>query len=226
MKYSFVFDFDSTIITKESLDEVLLLNVHNNKKETLKKQLEEITNQGMNGEIDLKTSIKKRINLLALQKNDIINFQDQVTDFITPGIPDIIKLLQKNNCDIYFISGGLLDCILPIAKKLNISEKNCFANTYKIKDNKIILDEQNPLIRSDGKSKIIQNIKKLSPTNKIVIVGDGISDLIPFEEKIADEFIGFGINKVRPTVQQRAPKYFTKIDELYCYIVKLFNLTI
>ena len=222
MRYSLIFDFDSTIITKESLDEVLLLSVHDSEREELKTQLEKITNQGMNGEIDLKTSIEKRINLIALQKEDIINFQNQVTNFITPGIPDIIKLLQKNKCDIYFISGGLLDCLLPIAKKLNIPEKNCFGNTYEIKNNQIILNEKNPLMRSDGKSKVIKDIKQLSPTNKIIIVGDGISDLIPFEQGIADEFIGFGINKVRPTVRKRAPKYFVKMEELTSYIKSLF----
>ena len=200
---------------------MLLLSVNDDKKIKLEKQLAKITDQGMNGEIDLKTSIKKRINLIALQESDIINFQNQVIDFITPGIIDIIKLLQKNHCNIYFISGGLLDCILPIARKLAIPTKNCFANTYKIKNNKIILDEQNPLMRSDGKSKVIKKIKQLFPKNKIIIIGDGISDLIPFEQRIADEFIGFGINQIRTTVQKRAPIYFTKMEEFTNYIKSL-----
>ena len=222
MQYSFIFDFDSTIITKESLDEVLLLSVDEAKKENLKQQLEIITNQGMNGEIDLKSSIQKRLQLIDLQEKDIINFQNQVINFITPGIPDIIKLLQKNNCNIYFISGGLLDCLLPVAQELNIPKENCFANTYIMQNNKIILDEENPLMHSNGKSKIIEKIKQISPAHKTIIIGDGISDLIPFEEKIADDFIGFGVNQVRPTVQKRAPRYFINMDEFTNYIQSLF----
>lgn len=218
MHYAFIFDFDSTIITVESLDEVLLLSVDGSKKEQLKKELEAITDLGMNGDIDLKSSIERRINLISLKESDIKNFQSIVVNLITPGITDTIKLLKKYNCDIYFISGGLLECILPVAKELEIPEQNCFANTYNIKDNKIILDDNNSLMHSDGKSKIIKSIKKLYPEKKLVIIGDGISDLIPYETGIADIFIGFGVNKIRQKVQEKAPQYFINMDEFIKHI--------
>ena len=75
MPYIFIFDFDSTIITKESLDEVLLFSVEDAQKDSTRNALEKITSQGMNGEIDLKESIEKRINLVSLKEQDIKKFQ-------------------------------------------------------------------------------------------------------------------------------------------------------
>lgn len=216
----FIFDFDSTIITKESLDEMLLFSAEEDQKEKTRKKLEEITNQGMNGEIDLKESIQKRIELIALEEESILKFQQVVAGFITPGIKESIRILKNKKHEIYFISGGLLACVLPVAEVLNIPGQNCFANTYRTENDKIILDIANPLITSKGKSKVIVKIKKENKAKKIIIVGDGISDLIPYEEGAADDFLGFGINQIRPAVRDRAPHYFTDIKEFNKFIKK------
>ena len=67
-----IVDFDSTFIRDETLDEIanLLLSSNRISKNTQEK-ITKITNQAMNGELDFRQALKKRVKLLNIHKNDI-----------------------------------------------------------------------------------------------------------------------------------------------------------
>jgi len=222
-KTLFVFDFDSTLIKIESLDELLKEGLRKRGKLSLISQIEEITNQGMNGEINLRESIQKRLDLAGLKRGDIQKFQNEIATKITPGIEKITDWLQKREHVIFIISGGFLDCILPVAKKLNIPEENCLGNTYSVGKNGFIteVDQENPLIRSNGKCQAICELKQKHKL-PVVIIGDGISDLIPWQNQKADYFLGFGINIQRPQIEMQAEHYFKEIKNLFQFIKQTF----
>lgn len=222
-KNLFVFDFDSTLVKIESLDELLIEGLRKKGKNEVIPKIEEITNMGMNGEINLKESIEKRLALAELKKDDIQLFKNKILKEITPGIEKIISWLQAQGHAIFIISGGFLDCILPVAKKLNIPKENCFGNSCYYNQNGSLtgIDQKNPLVRSNGKCQIISELKKKHKC-PVVIIGDGFSDLIPWQNKMADYFLGFGVNIHRPKIQMQAENYFTTTKDLLQFIKNTF----
>ena len=225
-KNAFIFDFDSTLVSLESLDTIIKGSLKKKNKEDLITEVHKITDMGMEGEIDLKESIRRRMVLAEISEEDINEFKKIVVDNITPGIPELINFLRENNQEIFIISGGLLNGILPVAEKLEIEAKKCFANNYFTDEqgNLTGIDEENPLVQSNGKSLVINNIKKqYSEISKVFIIGDGISDFIPFEEKVADYFLGFGINKVREAVKNKSECFFTDMNSLQDFIVNFLK---
>ncbi len=223
LKHLFVFDFDSTLVKIESLDELLIAGLRKKGKDSIIPKIEEITNLGMEGEINLKESIKRRLALAELKRGDVQQFKTKIVEEITPGMEKIIAWLQKQGHVIFIISGGFLDCILPVAKKLNIPEENCLGNTYSFGSNGFVndVDQKNPLVRSNGKCQTIYGLKK-KYNCPVVVVGDGISDLIPWQNSMADYFLGFGGNIHRPKIKMQAKHYFTESKDLLKFIKENF----
>ena len=65
----FIIDYDSTFIKVESLDELAKISKSCNK--TIEKKISHITSLGMNGKISFSESLRKRINLIKCNKEDI-----------------------------------------------------------------------------------------------------------------------------------------------------------
>ena len=210
--FAFLFDFDSTIISVESLDEIIKLSLcDSSESRTTLKQIEQITNQGMAGEIDLLESISSRLKIAGIKKAHIETFKKQVPRFITPGITEVVQFLQHQKASLFIISGGFRECIFPVAQKLQIPDDHCFGNVFLFDENDRVIgvEKNNPLCRSDGKTRVIKYLKNSGKAaRKVFMIGDGYTDLVPFLEGVADDFLGFGAHKVRAKVQTQAPHFF------------------
>ncbi|MFT4967474.1 MAG: phosphoserine phosphatase [Candidatus Deianiraeaceae bacterium] len=203
-----VFDFDSTLIDVESLD-FAISKISGGK---FSKQIEDITNQGMDGIIDLEQSISRRLDICQITQKDI-----QKTSFvnnITYGLESIIYSLQKDGHTIYIVSGGIVDFILPVAKILDIPPQNCMANEIIFHSNGTLdsLNNTSPLLFKDGKSIALEMLGILN--DKTIMVGDGYTDLEVNINNPQVHFIGFGLNIVRESVQKKAKYFVTTIDGL------------
>ena len=64
-----VIDFDSTIISCETLDEISNLAIEDNLEKNNK--IKTLTNQAMNGEIDFTESLNQRLEILNINKSII-----------------------------------------------------------------------------------------------------------------------------------------------------------
>ncbi len=224
---TFVFDFDSTLITKESLDEIICLSLQNSlEKNSIIKDIEKITNKGMSGEIDLIESISLRLNKAKIHKDNFELFAKNVIIYITPGLADIIRYLYDKKQQIFIVSGGFLEGIYPLADYLKIPRKNCFANTCFFDSDGYVtgIDVDNLACASNGKGKIINNLKKQKQTiGKIILIGDGANDLQAYKEKCVDIFCGFGINVERNNVKKEAPYFCTTIKEFSQFCKNIIN---
>jgi len=68
----FIIDFDSTFTKVEAFDVLAEICLSDNpQKESIQKQIAEITNQGMDGSLSLRESIEKRIQLLSPHKRHL-----------------------------------------------------------------------------------------------------------------------------------------------------------
>lgn len=216
---TFVFDFDSTLVSVESFDELLAIALsRQEQKAALQKEIEAITDAGMNGEIDLSESLTKRLQLAQIAQTHITETIALLTNSITPGMEHVIAHLQQQSHQVCIMSGGFLEMILPVADLLAIPKELCFANDF-LKSGGIVtgIDFANPLSRSSGKAETIARLKTETGT-KIVCIGDGMSDAIPYLNGMADEFWGFFANKDRPKVREKATRSFDSTEELLSYI--------
>ena len=68
-----IIDFDSTFISKESLDELAYYALLKNQADiSVIKEIQKITDAGMNGEITFHESIDSRLHLMKANKSEVI----------------------------------------------------------------------------------------------------------------------------------------------------------
>ena len=93
---NFIFDFDSTLVKTESLNDIINLSLNNDKEKM--EEIDNITKMGMEGIITFKESLERRLNLSIITKNMIENITNKITKDITDGMLEFIfKLKQYKN---------------------------------------------------------------------------------------------------------------------------------
>lgn len=120
-----VFDFDSTLIQVESLEEILAARC--SEKPGLEHQIRAITNKGMAGEISFAQSLQQRLTLAAPRLVDVQQFGKTAFETLTPGMADLVKALILQNHEVHIVSGGLYEAILPLASSLGIPSSQVHA---------------------------------------------------------------------------------------------------
>lgn len=219
---SVIFDFDSTLITCESLEVILH---HQLKSDPERYQaLVELTNQGMSGTMDFNTALTKRLEIAAPSYQAVINFYQQYgTDIITPGIADVINLLQRNNITVYIISGGLYEAIMPFAKALNIPADHVYAVKLLWQKNGDFLgiNPDDPF----SKSKLV-GCRSLTKqwSSPSIMVGDGFTDYEIFQHGLVDHFIAYAQHQQRQSVLDQASMIAYDTNQLTQLLTTLLTL--
>lgn len=224
MTHTIIFDFDSTIIRVESLDEIIRIALEDGgfsdgQRTSVMTEIERITNLGMAGEIDLSESIARRLASASVHQKHVRMFCERLSsgDLFVPGMPELIRALLKDGQQVMVISGGLLGCLNAVAPLLTLLPQHLYANTYTVDDRGIVMnvDHTNPLSTTSGKSVLIKQLKEKGIiAGRSIIVGDGMSDFRPFEQGSVDAFIGFGGVVKREEVAKRAPKFVENVVDL------------
>ncbi|XP_071532002.1 phosphoserine phosphatase [Panulirus ornatus] len=205
------FDVDSTVIIDEGLDQLASFC---GKADEVKK----LTVQAMQGGIDFKTALRTRLNLLQPKLETIQSFTRTHPPKLTKDIDQLVLALQARDVDVYLVSGGFRSLIAPVAKMLNIPLENIFANRLKFFFDGEYggFDEAQLTSKSGGKAEVIAHLKKREGYSRVVMIGDGATDMEACPP--ADAFIGFGGNIVREAVHSTATwfvyDFATLIEEL------------
>ena len=221
---TFIFDFDSTVIAAESLDEIVRLAIEDSdrspdQKEIAMREVEKVTDEGMNGNIDLSESIRRRLAIAAVHERHLQVFNDRLHSgvLITAGFEQLIRRLRDAGHQVLILSGGLKPCLEVAARIFSLPSGSVFGNECVLDGAGFItgIAPDNPLGTSDGKTEVIKSLKRQKViTGHTTMIGDGISDLRPFEEGVVDDFIGFGVHKVRSQVKQKSRLFAQSMDEL------------
>ena len=202
-KITVIFDFDSTIVKNETLNDILKTSIGDN--DDIKQQIDNIVKQAMNGEITPKHSMNERLKLATIHKQTVEKEIDITKTLITDDIADVIKKLQENkNIEIFIVSGGFKEIILPIAKILNLKKENIYANNFIYKNDIVVGVEENILLEEQGKVKMINKLKKEKKiAGKTIMIGDGWTDLETKLYNTVDVFICFaGVEKREKVINE------------------------
>ncbi|MFC3810657.1 phosphoglycerate dehydrogenase [Lacihabitans lacunae] len=213
----FVIDFDSTVTQVEGLDELaaIALKGQADGAEVVKK-IKALTDAGMSGEISFSEALKSRIELLKANKSHI----EILIDFLKTKISDSFlrnkSFLKEYNADIYIVSSGFKEFILPITQSLGLKDENVYANTFTFdKEGNITgVDQSNVLAQTGGKIKLMESLKF---EGHVSVIGDGYTDFEIKKAGFADRFYAFTENVERPKVVAEADFAIKSLDEFLFY---------
>jgi D-3-phosphoglycerate dehydrogenase / 2-oxoglutarate reductase len=208
-----IIDFDSTFTKVEGLDELaaIALNGHSERDSVVQK-ISDLTNKGMNGEMSFAEGLRERIGLLQANRSHI----ESLVAFLRTKVSDSFarnkQFLTENADQIFIVSSGFKEFIVPVATELGIRADHVFANEFVFdeNDNIIGIDENNVLSMDGGKIKLLAS---LNLDGEIYAIGDGYTDYELKASGLADRFYAFTENIERPRVLAVADHIATSFDD-------------
>lgn len=211
-----VFDVDSTLLNVESLDfavEHALSSASDGADRTAR--LKALTDQGMAGQLDFRTSLEQRLAIAGLTRSAVDAAREMLRARLTDGMIDLLTALRVRGNDVAAVSGGFVDLVEPALSDLGFANGEIRANRFVFDGDEVTgFDRQNPLSRSGGKAPVVASLKTLFGKPLAIMVGDGMTDYEAFDKGAADSFIGFGGVAARDPVRQKAPAFAETVAEL------------
>ncbi len=216
----FVIDFDSTFTKVEAFDVLAEITLKDHpEKESIQKQIFEITNQGMDGSLSLRESIEKRIQLLAPNKKHIEQLISHLKNLVSDSFNRNKEFFTTHSSNIFIISNGFREFIEPVVTEFGIKKENVFANEFIFEDSgKVVgFDKENPLSANNGKT---EQLKRLNLPGDVYVIGDGYTDYEIKHAGLANKFYAFTENVEREKVVAKADHITPSLDE-FLYLNKL-----
>ncbi len=219
MQASLILDFDSTFVSVEALDELAkLVLAESSSKDAIVKQIESLTRQGMAGKLSFSESLSRRLEFFTPTSQHIRALIAQLERSITPSVADQNEFFSDYRDNIYIVSGGFREYIVPVVQPFGIAADHVYANRFAHDDNGRIVgcNTREPMAQDYGKVRVL---RELSLPRPIIMVGDGSSDLEVRSQGVADAFVAFVANVDRPDVTLRADHIARTFDD----VVALFE---
>lgn len=212
----FLFDFDSTLVDLESLDfaaERALSSLDD--REARVAEIDALTKAGMEGEMDYGESLSRRIALARLTRDVTREAAQDIAERVDPGMMGLFAALRDGGAGVYIVSGGLRPLLEPAAARLDIGPGGIFCNEPVWKGELIAgVDRDVPLSRSGGKAEIARRVKTRAPERRLIMVGDGATDLEARAPGAADFMIGYGGVAARDAVRRGADIFAESAETL------------
>ena len=209
-----IIDFDSTFTKVEALDllcEIVLEDTP--QKQTVLNQIQFITNQAMNGEIDFRTSLSKRVNLIKAHRDQISLLSKKLTGLISDSFLRNKTFITEMKESVFIVSNGFKDFIVPVIEEFGLLKENVYANEFLYDEQGYVcgFNLENPLSRSGGKPIVIQS---LGLEGEVYVIGDGYNDFEIRKAGFADKFYLFTENIERKKVIPNADHIAPNVDEV------------
>ncbi len=189
-----VFDFDSTIVTVEALDELATIALADAPdKSSRVAAIRDITERGMTGEIGFSESLALRFKQIQPNRQHLAQLISLLQQSISPSFLAHDVFIRENAERIWVISGGFKDFILPITTRLGIDPSRVLANEFTWDENtgvSVGYDHANPLSQNGGKITAIKSLF-LPTSSEIIMVGDGLTDYSVRAVGLASKFVAY-----------------------------------
>lgn len=199
-----VLDFDSTIVTLESLDELaaIALEGRSDRDEVLAR-IRSITDAGMDGSLPIDQSLSQRLALLQFDRAMVARLVDRLHGAISPSLRLHADELRRGAGRVWVVTSGFHEWIDPVVEALGIERSHVCANRLLWSDDGVSLglDPSSTLASPRSKPRAV---RALGLVGRVIAVGDGITDWEIRDEGAADEFIAFTETVARAPVVARA----------------------
>jgi D-3-phosphoglycerate dehydrogenase / 2-oxoglutarate reductase len=220
MDQYFIIDFDSTFTQVEALDELARISLkHHPDRESIYKQIEDLTNASMEGRLSFTQSLERRVQLLNANREHLSQLISHLKKKVSVSFARNTIFFKNHADEVLIVSGGFKEFIIPVVMEYHIKKENIYANTFEFdsEGNIVGYDTTNPLSQEGGKVKLL---KELNLQGDIFGIGDGYSDFQLKESGMIKTFFAFTENIERKSVAEKADHITPSFDE-FLYINKL-----
>ncbi|MEO8615824.1 MAG: HAD-IB family phosphatase [Luteolibacter sp.] len=188
-------DCDSTLSTIEGIDELARA-----KGADVFAQVVALTDAAMNGEVPIHEVFPRRMEMIRPDRALCDRVAALYVETMVPGVDEFIRDLKNEGWLPVILSGGFAPLIMPLARLLGIDHVEAVPLYFDESGNYIDYGRDYPTTRNLGKNEVIREWSEALLPERVVMIGDGVSDLETKPD--VDHFIGFGGVVVRPKVQQ------------------------
>lgn len=163
------FDMDSTLIQAEVIDELA-------KRAGVGKQVAEITERAMRGEMDFKESLKGRVALLKGLPESVLG-EVAATMPLTDGVERLMSTLKRLGYKTAILSGGFTYFGRVLQRRFGFDY--VFANDLEIEDGVITSNLASDIVDGERKATLLAQIAAHEgfSLEQTIAVGDGANDL-------------------------------------------------
>lgn len=216
----FVIDFDSTFTQVEALDVLGEISLANSPKKDQKLQeLKHLTDLAMGGKLDFRESLERRLDILGANKNAIPELVKRLKKKVSVSFVRNEEFFKEYRDNIYIISNGFKEVIVPIVSELGVKEDNVYANTFVFDEDGNItgFDQKNVLSSNNGK---VELLKQMDLKGDVYVIGDGYNDYEIKAAGLANKFYAFTENIERGDILEKADHITPSFDE-FLYLHKM-----
>jgi len=202
-----IFDCDSTLSSIEGIDELGRV-----RGAEVFARVEAMTNDAMNGKISVESVFGSRLEIIRPGRKDVEEVGRRYIETAEPTALATLAAIRAAGWTPLILSGGFRQAIRPLADFLGIARVEAVDLFFDEEGRYTGFDEAYPTTRSGGKPEVVNRLKTELKPAKVVMIGDGASDL---ETKpVVDLFVGFGRYVARERVKREAASFITSLDEL------------
>ncbi|WP_418646705.1 phosphoserine phosphatase SerB [Thauera butanivorans] len=166
----FVTDMDSTLINIECIDEIADM-------QGLKAQVAEITEAAMQGEIDFRESLTRRVSLLAGLPESALEEVYVHRLQLNPGAERLMKGMQRAGIRTMLVSGGFTYFTERLKQRLGFDHAH--ANELEVADGRLTGRVLGGIVDGEAKAHHLLRVRDalgLQP-QQVIAAGDGANDI-------------------------------------------------
>ncbi|HLE30661.1 MAG TPA: HAD-IB family phosphatase [Anaerolineales bacterium] len=210
-----IFDCDSTLTAVEGIDELARLT-------DSAEDVASLTRQAMDGALPLDAVYERRLDLSNPTRAQVRHIQRIYRENVIPDAPQVVRALQDLGCQVFIVSGGLIEAVRDFGVWLGAPPGHIYAVEMEYDQlagqwwryweqvggnnprANYLAVRASPLTRSGGKISVVTALLAEHP-GRAILVGDGVSDLEARDR--VNLFVGFGGAVYREHVAREAPLY-------------------
>jgi D-3-phosphoglycerate dehydrogenase len=212
--FPLVFDFDSTLVSVEGLDELFARSLEgaDDRGERIA-AFREITDLGMAGALSADESLSRRLGVLEADRTMVHEVAEAISRTLSPSVTRNLDFFRRRLPWIHVVSGGFEELIVPTLDRLGIPPSHLQAHRFRWDaDGRIAGLDPTTVMATGGKPAVLERIR--DEGTPVWMVGDGATDLEVREMGLADRFIAFTENRYRDPVVAKADHVASSMDDL------------
>ncbi len=200
-------DCDSTLSAIEGIDELARL-----RGDATFAEVEAMTRAAMEGGAAMESVFAKRLDLIRPTYSELESIGAKYIAHVEPSALATISELQREQWTVVIVSGGFTQAIRPLADHLGIERVEAVSLQFDGHGNYTGFHPESPTALTRGKNVVAKRLRSEFQASKMVMVGDGASDLEVQGD--VDFVVGFGGYAVRERVKAGADAFIHSLSEL------------
>lgn len=207
MRYrSVILDVDSTLCAIEGIDWLAA-----QRGAEVAERITTVTARTMNAELALEAVYGQRLALVNPDATLLHRLADEYLATISPGAEEAVRQLRDAGVQVAIVSGGIRQCLMPLAERLGIPDERLFAVSVYLDEDGLYstYDDASPLATDSGKAWAARELALPGP---VLGVGDGATDLAM--RPAVDAFAAFTAHAHREAVVAGADHVVESFDQL------------